>query len=134
LVARLARLSFGAPAPVIILLRAVGDPLHQATLLVGGLILVKDSLGSGHINGLHGQAESRRFIVAADSGTRLGASTQLGLDGLFVLAVLRVLLIALIWLLIIRHERQLVLRRNNSLRGPIDATRAAQEPHLARDR
>ena len=93
LVARLARLETAPGAAKLLFVAQRGDPLHQAALLVGGLVLVDDTLGGGHVDALDGQAQGGLFVLGADGGDGvLRAGAQLGLDGLVTLAVHHVLL------------------------------------------
>ena len=79
--------------------------MHQAALLVGGLVLVNDALGGGHVDALDGGSQNRLFVLGSYGRNGvLGARAQFGLDGLVALAVDHVLLVALNLTLNIRHE------------------------------
>ena len=64
LVARLSRL---AQRPPLARSGAGVDLLHQAALATGGLVLVDDALGGGHVEALHGQAQRLVAVVGADA-------------------------------------------------------------------
>src|SRR5687767_5624311 len=102
----------------------LGDPLHQAGLAVGRLVLVDHALRGGHVEPLHRQAQG----IGARVGARLGglhrslhARLELGAHRLVAEAPTLVLPIALDLALDVRHEGKRVAGAR--LRSPPDMTK-----------